>query len=181
MRADIGQLDQVLMNLVVNARDAMPQGGRLTIETANRDRAAVPTGSPAKGPAGPYVLLSVSDTGSGMDVDTQSHIFEPFFTTKDEGKGTGLGLSTVHGIVSQHGGHIDVSSELGTGTCFSIYLPRVTEAVQTTSASQDSTEWPRGTETVLVVEDRPAVRELVRETLSPCGYKSWKQPMARKA
>jgi two-component system cell cycle sensor histidine kinase/response regulator CckA len=171
VRADIGQLDQVLMNLVVNARDAMPQGGKLTIETANRDRVADSSGSSAKGPAGSYVLLAVSDTGCGMDADTQSHIFDPFFTTKEEGKGTGLGLSTVHGIVAQHGGYIEVSSEVGKGTCFSIYLPRVTEAVQTASACQESTEWPRGNETVLVVEDRAAVRELVRETLSPCGYK----------
>ena len=164
VRADIGQLDQVLMNLVVNARDAMPQGGRLTIETAN-------SASPAQGPEGSSVLIAVSDSGSGMDTDTQSHIFEPFFTTKEEGKGTGLGLSTVHGIVSQHGGRIDVTSELGKGTCFSIYLPRVAEARRTAPESQPSAEWPRGHETILVVEDRSAVRELVRETLAPCGYK----------
>ncbi len=163
VRADIGQIDQVLMNLVVNARDAMPQGGRLTIETS--DSVASPHDA-----AGSYVLLAVRDTGSGIDPDTQSHIFEPFFTTKEEGKGTGLGLSTVHGIVAQHGGHIDVSSQLGKGTCFSIYLPRVAEAVRANPEPRASTEWPRGNETILVVEDRAAVRELVRATLIPCGY-----------
>jgi len=170
VRADVGQLDQVLMNLVVNARDAMPQGGTLTIETANTDRATAPTGPPDEGFAGPYVLLAVHDTGTGMDADTRSHIFDPFFTTKEEGKGTGLGLSTVHGIVSQHGGHIEVASESGKGTSFSIYLPRVVDAARTSPVSKEPTEWPRGTETILVVEDRAAVRELVRETLAPCGY-----------
>jgi len=170
VRADIGQLEQVLMNLVVNARDAMPRGGRLTIETVNVQGGAESAHSTAKHPAGCYVLLAVSDTGCGMDADTQSHIFDPFFTTKEEGKGTGLGLSTVHGIVSQHGGYIGVSSELGKGTCFSIYLPRVTETVQAAPPRKEPIEWPRGQETILVVEDRPAVRELVRETLVPCGY-----------
>ena len=171
VRADIGQLDQVLMNLVVNARDAMPRGGRLTIETANIPPGAVPSGASAKDPAASYVLLAVRDTGTGMDAETQSHIFEPFFTTKEEGKGTGLGLSTVHGIVCQHGGSIEVNSEPGKGTCFSIYLPSVAEQVRNAPSSENSTEWPRGNETVLVVEDRTAVRELVRETLAPCGYR----------
>ncbi len=170
VRADIGQIEQVLMNLVVNARDAMPRGGRLTVETANVEGGAECAHSAAKNPTGCYVLLAVSDTGCGMDADTQSHIFDPFFTTKEEGKGTGLGLSTVHGIVSQHSGYIGVSSELGKGTCFSIYLPRVAENSPAAPARKASTEWPRGRETILVVEDRPAVRELVRETLVPCGY-----------
>jgi CheY-like chemotaxis protein len=171
VRADIGQVEQVLMNLVVNARDAMPEGGKLTIETANKEPGAASSNLPSNGQAGPYVLLAVSDTGCGMDADTQLHIFEPFFTTKEEGKGTGLGLSTVHGIVCQHGGYLEVKSELGEGTCFSIHLPRVTDAVQTTPSSEHSIEWPRGSETILVVEDRAAVRDLVRETLAPCGYK----------
>jgi len=171
VRADIGQLDQVLMNLVVNARDAMPQGGKLTIETANAEPGAANSSPLAREHPGPYVLLAVSDTGCGMDADTQLHIFEPFFTTKEEGKGTGLGLSTVHGIVCQHGGYLDVKSEIGKGTCFSIYLPSITDGVHTTPASENSSEWPRGCETILVVEDREAVRELVRETLTPCGYK----------
>ena len=107
-----------------------------------------------------------------MDSDTQSHIFEPFFTTKEEGKGTGLGLSTVHGIVCQHGGYIEVKSELGKGTCFSIYLPSIADGRSyKPGISENSSEWPRGSETILVVEDRAAVRELVRETLAPCGYK----------
>ena len=158
-RADIGQLDQVLMNLVVNARDAMPSGGRLTLETTNIDW---------KGE--PRILLSVQDTGCGMDAETQSHIFDPFFTTKEEGKGTGLGLSTVHGIVTQHGGSIEVTSEVGKGTCFSIYLPRVTGVVSP-AVDVKTVAWPGGSETILIVEDRPTVRELVQETLAPCGYK----------
>jgi PAS domain S-box-containing protein len=166
IRADAGQLDQVLMNLIVNARDAMPQGGRVSIETANVE----PSGSPSH-PAGEYVLLAVSDTGCGMDANTKTRLFEPFFTTKDEGKGTGLGLSTVHGIVTQHGGWIDVISEPGQGTCFSLYLPRIRDEVQAILLPQPTAEWPRGSETVLVVDDRAAVRELVRETLEPCGYK----------
>ncbi len=165
-RADAGQIDQVLMNLVVNARDAMPQGGRVTIETGNAEIA------PAAGqPVGAFVCLSVSDTGCGMDAETRTHIFEPFFTTKEEGKGTGLGLSTVHGIVTQHGGWIDVRSEPGHGTQFRVYLPRVTDEVQVVPLPQVLEEWPRGTETILVVDDRAAVRELVRETLEPCGYR----------
>ncbi len=166
IRVDPGQLDQVLMNLVVNARDAMSEGGRLTIETDNVER----PGS-ASHPAGSYVRLSVSDTGCGMDPDTQARVFEPFFTTKQEGKGTGLGLSTVHGIVTQHRGWIEVWSEPGQGTRFSIYLPRVGDEVNVVPLPQVSEAWPRGTGTVLVVDDRAGVRELVRETLEQCGYK----------
>jgi signal transduction histidine kinase len=119
IRADAGQLDQVLMNLVVNARDAMPNGGTLSIRTANVEF------SGSGDQAGAYVLLAVSDTGCGMDAITKAHLFEPFFTTKDEGKGTGLGLATVHGIVSQQGGWIDVRSDPGQGTCFNIYFRRI--------------------------------------------------------
>jgi len=166
VRADAGQLDQVLMNLVVNARDAMPQGGTLGIATASVEHA----GSDSH-PAGAYVLLAVSDTGCGMDANTKAHLFEPFFTTKEEGKGTGLGLSTVHGIVTQHGGWIDVSSSPGQGTCFGIYLPRISDEVQVVPMPQRPTDFAGGSETILVVDDRAPIRELVRETLEPCGYK----------
>ena len=168
-RADSGQLEQVLMNLVVNAKDAMPGGGRLTIETQNL---AVEEGQ-HRGPTfirpGNYVLLSVSDTGMGMDKETQSRIFEPFFTTKEMGKGTGLGLSTVYGIVKQSGGYVMVHSEEAHGSTFQIYLPRAEGA-----AESHSTPAPRaalgGTETVLLVEDEESVRQLVRETLISRGY-----------
>jgi two-component system cell cycle sensor histidine kinase/response regulator CckA len=166
IRADAGQIDQVLMNLVVNARDAMPEGGRLGIATAKVEDPGSETH-----PAGPYVLLAVSDTGCGMNDATKAHIFEPFFTTKEEGKGTGLGLSTVHGIVTQHGGWIDVISAPGQGTCFGVYLPRVSDEVQIVPLPQRPADWQRGSETVLVVDDRPAIRDLVRETLAQCGYK----------
>jgi hypothetical protein len=166
VRADAGQIDQVLMNLVVNARDAMPEGGRLGIATANVED----PGSESH-PAGAYVLLAVSDTGCGMDNETKAHLFEPFFTTKEEGKGTGLGLSTVHGIVAQHGGWIDVISAPGQGTCFGIYLPRVSDEVQVVPLPQNADQWPNGCETILVVDDRAAIRDFVRETLEPCGYK----------
>jgi two-component system, cell cycle sensor histidine kinase and response regulator CckA len=166
IRADAGQIDQVLMNLVVNARDAMPEGGRLGIATANIED----PGSESH-PAGAYVLLAVSDTGCGMDEDTKAHLFEPFFTTKEEGKGTGLGLSTVHGIVAQHGGWIDVISAPGQGSCFGIYLPRISDEVQVVPLPENQALWPHGRETVLVVDDRAAIRDLVRETLEPCGYK----------
>ena len=167
-RADAGQLEQVLMNLVVNAKDAMPGGGRLTIETENL---AVDEGQ--RGPGvirpGTYVRLSVSDTGMGMDKETQSRIFEPFFTTKEMGKGTGLGLSTVYGIVKQSGGYVMVQSEEGRGSTFQIYLPRVEGATESHAAPA-----PRaalgGTETVLLVEDEESVRQLVRETLIARGY-----------
>jgi two-component system, cell cycle sensor histidine kinase and response regulator CckA len=169
-RADAGQLEQVLMNLVVNAKDAMAGGGKLTIETQNL---AVDEGQ-RRGPTfirpGSYVLLSVTDTGMGMDKETQSRIFEPFFTTKEMGKGTGLGLSTVYGIVKQSGGYVMVQSEEGHGSTFQIYLPRAENAAESHAAPA-----PRaalgGTETVLLVEDEESVRQLVRETLASRGYK----------
>ena len=169
-RADAGQLEQVLMNLVVNAKDAMPSGGRLTIQTQH---ITVDEGH-RRGPTfirpGNYVLLSVSDTGTGMDKETQSRIFEPFFTTKEMGKGTGLGLSTVYGIVKQSGGYVLVQSELGRGSTFHIYLPQVEG-----TAESHATPTPRaaagGTETVLLVEDEESVRGLVRETLASKGYR----------
>jgi two-component system cell cycle sensor histidine kinase/response regulator CckA len=169
-RADAGQLEQVLMNLVVNAKDAMPDGGRLTIQTQH----VVFDQSHRRGQTfirpGNYVLLSVSDTGMGMDRETQSRIFEPFFTTKEKGKGTGLGLSTVYGIVKQSGGYVTVQSEKGRGSTFHIYLPQVEG-----SAEQQTVPVARaaagGTETILLVEDEDSVRQLVRDTLESKGYK----------
>jgi len=173
-RADPGQIEQVLMNLVVNARDAMPEGGKLTIETANvevdGDRAALHEGMEA----GPYVMLAVSDSGSGMDEQTKARIFEPFFTTKERGKGTGLGLSTVYGIVKQSGGSIWVYSELGHGTTFKIYFPRDFSAAGPNPAPASTavgTSGPSsGTGIILVAEDEEALRKAAQRTLAGAGY-----------
>ncbi|HSS44119.1 MAG TPA: ATP-binding protein [Thermoanaerobaculia bacterium] len=169
VRADPGQLEQVIMNLVVNSRDAMPRGGKLTIETRNvrLDEAYVREHGYVT--AGSYVLLAVSDTGCGMDPETQAHIFEPFFTTKGQGKGTGLGLSTVYGIVKQTGGSIEAYSEVGEGTTFKIYLPSVEEAVQSLPPSPAAKPAP-GSETILLVEDEEGVRALTRRVLTNYGY-----------
>src|SRR5271156_840486 len=163
IRADASQMEQIIMNLAVNARDAMPTGGRLIIETSNAelDRSYNMT-HPIVQP-GRYVLLAVSDTGIGMDADTQAHIFEPFFTTKEPGKGTGLGLATVYGVVKQSGGFIWVYSEVGKGTSFKIYLPRVDQPAETPGILQPLAEVPRGRETVLLCGDAQAVREVARE------------------
>ena len=168
-RADAGQLEQVLMNLVVNAKDAMPTGGRLTIQTRNTPMAEAHRRGQQFIRPGNYVTLSVSDTGMGMDKETQSRIFEPFFTTKEKGKGTGLGLSTVYGIVKQSGGYVMVQSELGRGTTFHIYLPQVEAGEQTHIAPVPDAALG-GTETVLLVEDEESVRQLVRDTLISKGY-----------
>ena len=171
VRADRGQLEQVILNLVVNARDAMPNGGRLTISTANVELDAPPAGDSERPRApGPHAMLAVSDTGQGMDAATRSHVFEPFFTTKEPGKGTGLGLSTVYGIVAQSGGHIGVDSVLGAGSTFSVYLP----AVDAQAAAEEETTHDEGTltgaETILLVEDDAGVRELAELVLSRHGY-----------
>ena len=171
VKVDPTQIEQVVLNLAVNARDAMLQGGCLTLETTNvdLDEAYARHHMPAE--PGPCVMLSVSDTGHGIDAETCAHIFEPFFTTKEQGKGTGLGLATVYGIVKQSGGCIWVYSEPGQGTIFKIYLPRVFEVVET-EAVQEAEEVPvQATETVLVVEDAESVRELAREFLEQRGYR----------
>jgi CheY-like chemotaxis protein len=170
IKADPGQIEQVIMNLVVNARDAMPKGGRLTIETRNvtigeevrLDAVGVAPGS--------YVLLTVRDNGHGMDAETRSHLFEPFFTTKEKGKGTGLGLSTVYGIVKQSGGSIVVESAPGRGSTFRIYFPRVEQEILGPTGAADTIDPVRGRETILLIEDEPAVRGLVHETLRLHGY-----------
>ncbi|MGB8582579.1 MAG: ATP-binding protein [Candidatus Sulfotelmatobacter sp.] len=170
IKADRGQLEQILMNLAVNARDAMPQGGKLIIETHNAelDKTAVAQHSYAK--PGEYVVLSVSDTGCGMDKETLAHIFEPFFTTKGLGKGTGLGLSTVYGIVKQSEGYVWVYSELGKGARFKIYWPRTTKEAQALAPLSEPLALPTGSETILLVEDDDSMRELTRNCLASVGY-----------
>jgi len=170
VKADRGQIEQVIMNLAVNGRDAMPQGGKLMISTANAVMDEVYVRQHPGAVAGPYVLLTVSDTGCGMDQQTQAHIFEPFFTTKGPGKGTGLGLATVYGVVKQSGGYVSVYSEVGRGTSFKIYLPRTDEPQLSVSANL-ATESERGWETILLVEDAQPVRELASELLESNGYK----------
>ena len=169
VKADPCQVEQIIVNLVVNARDAMPRGGRVTIETANTtlDERAVLKHVSVK--PGAYVMLSVSDTGSGMDQETQQRIFEPFFTTKETGKGTGLGLSTVYGIVKQSGGNIWVYSEPGMGTVFKVYLPRIDDATAVTVEKQETIVL-RGSETILLIEDEEVVRGLTKKILMQAGY-----------
>jgi CheY-like chemotaxis protein len=166
VRADPTQIEQVVMNLAVNARDAMPDGGRLTLTVANVDIDASSAGTV---PPGAYVVLTVTDEGVGMDAETRARVFEPFFTTKPVGRGTGLGLATVYGIVKQSGGDIRVDSEPGRGTTFRISLPRV-DAPADTASPTSATPLPRGTETLLLVEDEEAVRRLAVAVLTKLGY-----------
>jgi signal transduction histidine kinase len=170
VKADPGQVEQVIMNLVLNARDAMPRGGKITIETGHTYLDESYAGKHEATKPGHYVMLAVSDTGVGMDAQTRKQIFDPFFTTKEVGKGTGLGLSMVYGIVKQSGGNIWVYSELGKGTTFKVYLPRV-DQVEETESSAARAAIPVGTETVLLVEDEEMVRKLSQEILEDSGYR----------
>jgi signal transduction histidine kinase/CheY-like chemotaxis protein len=170
VKADSAQLEQVIMNLVFNARDAMPDGGELTIETSNRDLDETWVRSHPGVRAVPHVVLAMRDTGHGMDEETQSHVFEPFFTTKDKSRGTGLGLATVHGTVNQSGGCVTVSSKLGSGTTIQVYLPRVEEAIEVIDAPKPLVRSLEGEERILVVEDDDAVRRMTREFLKIRGY-----------
>jgi two-component system cell cycle sensor histidine kinase/response regulator CckA len=170
VKADTSQLEQVIMNLAVNARDAMPEGGKLMVQTSNvvLDETFVESHPGSR--VGPHVLLVVSDNGTGMNPDTQARVFDPFFTTKEAGRGTGLGLAVVYGIVKSAKGYISVYSELGHGTSFRIYLPVDERAAKPQAASVARAVPPRGTETILLVEDDPAVRALANTILNDKGY-----------
>lgn len=170
IRADSMQIEQVMMNLVTNARDAMQDGGVLTIRTGRYEMGEDFARSHGYGEPGRYALLSVSDTGTGMDENTREKIFEPFFTSKTAGKGTGLGLSIVYGIIKQHNGHIDVQSEPGKGTTFNIYLPLIGDTVEQTEPVEETISLPQGTELLLLADDDPLVRDLTRELLQEFGY-----------
>jgi PAS domain S-box-containing protein len=170
VRADRGQIEQIVLNLAVNARDAMSQGGTLTLTTANVELDEEFTASHVDTPPGSYVMLSVRDTGAGMSEDVQSRLFEPFFTTKDVGKGTGLGLATVHGIVTQSGGTVYVDSEIGRGTCFTIYLPRAEADMVDPDGKRATNGGSVESYTVLVVEDADALRQLTKRLLERLGH-----------
>jgi two-component system, cell cycle sensor histidine kinase and response regulator CckA len=170
VKADQGQIEQVIINLAVNARDAMPHGGKLTIETANieADEDYVREHPPMS--AGSFVALTITDTGVGMDAETQAHLFEPFFTTKERGKGTGLGLAIVYGVVKQSGGFIWIQSDAGQGSKFTVLLPRVQEAVERTASEKSGSGSWRGSETILLVEDEGSLRQLILDMLNENGY-----------
>jgi CheY-like chemotaxis protein len=170
VKADPGQLEQVLMNLAINARDAMPRGGRLLIGTLNVELGEGYTHGHAGVAPGAYVLLAVSDTGCGMTEEVKARIFEPFYTTKERGHGTGLGLAVVHGIVKEAGGHVEVYSEPGLGSSFKVYLPRADQPAWSGHTLSSHLPPPGGTETILLVEDEDAVRALTRHALVGCGY-----------
>ncbi len=171
VRADAGQIEQVIMNLAVNARDAMPKGGEISVETANVELAESYTQTHIPVQPGPYVMLAVSDNGVGMSPAIRERIFDPFFTTKEKGQGTGLGLSTVYGIVKQSSGYIWVYSEPGRGTAFKIYLPRIEGAAETRVPAESLAAPARGDETILLVEDEESVRALACRTLESKGYR----------
>ena len=171
VNADPGQLEQALLNLAVNARDAMPRGGTLGVETDRVELGPAPPDRPDALPPGPYAVLRVMDTGVGMDAETRAHIFEPFFTTKEPGKGTGLGLSMVHGVVRQHGGAVRVRSVVGGGTTFEIYLPQVEAAASSSTVDDGGARPATGRETILLVEDEEDVRALAREVLERQGHR----------
>jgi signal transduction histidine kinase len=170
LKADPGQIEQVIMNLAVNSRDAMPKGGTLTIETRNAELGEAEAREVPEAPHGPHILLTVTDTGVGMTAETKAHLFEPFFTTKEQGKGTGLGLSTVYGIVRQSGGSIEVTSEPDRGASFRLRFPRVDERVDPGKGTRQMRRPPPGSETVLLVEDSESLRRLVNHVLVKHGY-----------
>jgi PAS domain S-box-containing protein len=170
VKVDPGMIEQVIMNLAVNSRDAMPHGGKLTIETSNVNHDEEYASRHVSVKPGHYTMLAVSDTGCGMDKESQSHLFEPFFTTKEKGKGSGLGLSTVYGIIKQSGGNIWAYSEPGQGTTFKIYLPRVEKSARVYKPKAKPAVAPGGTETILLVEDEEAVRSMVSKVLQNKGY-----------
>jgi signal transduction histidine kinase len=171
VKVDSGQMARVLINLATNARDAMPNGGKFTVETTNVTVGKKGTSSGSRLSPGDYTLLAVSDNGVGIPPDVQEHLFEPFFTTKEVGKGTGLGLATCFGIVEQNGGHIEAESDLNRGTTFRIHLPRAMEEVPGVPVPEESIDLHRGTETILIVEDEPLVRNMVVRILFEQGYK----------
>jgi two-component system cell cycle sensor histidine kinase/response regulator CckA len=171
VKADPHQIEQVLLNLAINARDAMPDGGRLSIEIANVVREQAAKEQHTQGSPAAYVMLAVNDTGVGMSSEVQAHLFEPFFTTKEVGKGTGLGLATCYGIVQLHGGQIEVSSQVGQGTSVKVYLPRTSEAADFRRERAAARSLPGGAETILVVEDEQMVRQLATRVLQQLGYR----------